>query len=251
MPARAQDAGYSVAVSLAGATYPGQELSGLCVFNSLDVTSGPVRVWASVPLVRYTTTLEPVDPATNVSGAAKQTSTGMADPLFRVDVRLVNDSARALQVGVAASLKPSLVDPAGGLGTGEIDYGFGGSMFKGFGRTSVFADVLYWKYGDPDGVVFEDAAAYSVGVGRVIGAGRWSSMVSVSGFSRGSSGAAAPVQLTVAVLALAGGRQSVALTASIGLTDSASDFSLATSWRTSFGQSAGARAASRVPAPGR
>ena len=45
-----------------------------------------------------------------------------------------------------------VVDADDGLGTGKADYGIGGSVFKAAGRTSVFADVLFWKYGAPEAV---------------------------------------------------------------------------------------------------
>lgn len=85
----------------------------------------------------------------------------------------------------------------------------------------------------PRGVDFEDTLSYSVGVGRVLGASRWSAMVSLAGFSKGLEGAAAPVQLNAALLTLISRRQSIAVSAGIGLNDSSGGFSLGTSWRIS------------------
>jgi hypothetical protein len=232
--AAAQDVGFSVSVSGARADYPGQRLSGIYVFNSLDVTAGPVRIWASVPLIRQWSTVDVVDPVTGTSAPARETTSGAGDPLVRIDLRLHHDPVRALQVGVAASLKPSITDAAGGLGTGASDVAFGASLFKGLGRTSILADVLYWKYGDPEGLDFEDTLSYSLGVGHVMGRGRWSSMVSLSGFSRGLEGGAAPVQLNVAALALAGRRHSLSIMAGFGLNAGASDLSFGAGWRVSL-----------------
>jgi hypothetical protein len=231
VPARAQEVGFGVAVSTARATRPDQRLSGVYVFNSLDVTAGPVRIWASVPLVTQRTTFDTLDPATGGPLTLRDTSSGFADPLIRLDLQLLDDVAGALQVGVSAAVKPGLADADKGLGTGATDVAFGASVFKGLGRTSLLADAQYWRYGDPEGLDYEDTLSYSLGIGRVMGSGRWSSLVSLSGFSRGIEGAPAPVQVNVAILALAGRRQSVTVAAGFGLNDSASDFTFGAGWR--------------------
>lgn len=231
--ARAQDIGYTGSVYVARGTYPTDRVTSVYVFNSVDVTGGPLRVSVSVPFMRQRTTFTgaTTDPLTGTPAALEETSTGFGDPLIRVDVRLLDDRPRALQIGIAGSVKPAFVDAASGLGTGAADVAAGGSVFKAAGGTSLFADLLFWKYGDPEDVDFQDTLSYSVGLGRVIGSGRWSAMVSLAGFSHGVDGAAAPLQLNIMVLTLAGRRQSVAVTAGIGLNDSSTDFAIGTSWR--------------------
>jgi len=232
-PAGAQTAGYTASFYVARATYPGQQLTGTYLFNSVDVARGPVRVSASVPFIhqRLTFTEVTIDPAGGTPLPDEDTSTGFGDPVVRLDVRLVDDRKRGLQIAFAASVKPSIVDAANGLGTGVTDVAAGGSVFMTVGPTSVFADVLFWKYGDPEGLNFQDTLSYSVGVGRRIGTSRISALASLAGFSKGIEGAAAPLQLSVAMLALVGGRQSIAITASVGLNDESGDFSIGTSWR--------------------
>jgi len=231
-PARAQEVGYTASLFAARSTYPTDRFTSLYFFNSVDLTAGPVRASLSLPLVRQrvTTFDAAVDPATGLVTDLETTTTGLGDPLVRADVRVIDDRSLGLQVAVAASVKLPVVDAEDGLGTGETDYGIGASVFKTAGRTSVYADVLFWKYGDPEGIDFEDSLSYSVGMGRVLGSSRWSAMVSLAGFSQGVGAAAPPVQLNVAVLALAGRRQSVAVTAGIGLNEG-SGFSIGTSWR--------------------
>lgn len=234
-PARAQEVGVSLAVSGARGTYDAAyHLSGLYLFAGVDVTGGPVRLWASVPFIRSSSSVDTVDPVTGASSASQSTTTGMGDPLVRVDLRLVNDRAHSLQVRAAAAVKPSLVNAASGRGTGKTDVAVGGAVFGGFGRTSVFADALYWKYGDPDGVDFQDAVVYSVGFGRVIGTGRWASMVTLSGASKAMSGGDAPMQLNLAALLAAGRRQSLAISGGVGLRGVTGGVSVSTSWRTTF-----------------
>jgi hypothetical protein len=231
--ARAQNLGYTASLFVSRATYPadtGHDAS-VYVFNSVDVAVGRIRASASLPFVRRRLTFPVLttDPAT--SGEMTETATGVGDPLLRADVTVLGDRARGWQLTVAGSVKLPLAAADTGLGTGETDVGFGGSLFSAQGKTSLFADVMFWKYGDPEGVDFEDSLSYSVGFGRVLGTGRWSAMTALTGFSHGIDGYAGPLQLNLTMLALASRRQSVALTAGVGLNEASRGFTVGTSWR--------------------
>jgi hypothetical protein len=234
-PVAAQDVGYTASFFVARTTLPGEKFDSVYVFNSVDLADGPLRFNLSVPWARqHWVTDEIVNPVDgSLIPGTDTVATGFGDPLARVDVRLVNDWSRGLQVGVVGSVKMPVVDIASGLGTGETDYAVGVSAFKAAGRTSLLVDALFWKYGDPEGVDFEDALSYSVGMARVVGNGRWSTMVSLSGFTSAPAGFSPPVLLNLGLLSLVGQRQSLAISAGIGLTDSAGDFSIGTSWRIS------------------
>jgi hypothetical protein len=229
----AQTIGYTASTYGSQGTYPDSRTTSVYVFNSVDVTGGPVRVTFAVPFVhqRFVSTGVVVDPIVGTTGDVEDRSTGFGDPLVRIDANVLNDREHALQIGLAGSVKLPVVDAAGGLGTGKADVGVGGSVFRAVGRTSLFADLLYWKYGDPEGVDFQNSLSYSVGVGRLIGNGRWSAMFALAGFSNGIDGASAPMQLNATVLALANRRQSLAVTAGVGLNDASGDFSIGASWR--------------------
>lgn len=227
-PAVAQTVGFTGALYGVRGTFPTERVNSVYVFTAGDATVGPVRVMATVPFVRVSTT--PDATATSTS-AMSTTSAGVGDPLVRVDVRFVDDRRRRVQVGLAGALKVPIVDAATGRGTGETDYGLGGTAVTTMRRTSLMADVLYWTYGDPEGSDFTDAWSYSVGAARVVGGGRSSVTASLGGFSSGVGGAPPPVALTVGLLTLVQRGQSLALTASVGLTDSSSDVSVGASWR--------------------
>lgn len=227
--AHAQTVGYSGSVFVARTTYGTERTTSLYVFNGVDVSGGPLRVSASIPFVRQRAT--PVETLADPALVpAARTSTGLGDPLVRLDVRVVDDRRRNLQIGLVGSVKPALADAADGLGTGVADYAAGLSVFQAVGGAVLVGDALYWKYGDPEGVDFENALSYSLGLGKSVGAGRWSTMVSLAGFSP-VAGAPAPLLLTVGMMTLTGRSQSLAITAGFGLTSTASDFSVGTSWR--------------------
>ena len=234
-PAAAQQVGFSLAAAGARGTYDATyRLSGAYLFAGVDVTGGPVKLWVSVPFIRSSSTVDAIDPVTGATVTSKASNSGVGDPLVRLDLRLIDSRTHSLQFRVSSAVKPSIVDASGGLGTGKTDVAVGGSLFKGFGRTSVFVDALYWKYGDPDGIDFQDAVVYSVGFGRVFGTGRWGTMVTVSGASKAIAGGDAPTQLNVAALYSASRRQSLAVSAGVGLTGVTGGVSVSTSWRTSF-----------------
>jgi hypothetical protein len=220
--------GYTGAVSLVSGTYLTERVDSLYLFNGVDVAGGPWRLAATVPFMRLEAL--PIEGLPEGTPPAAPAS-GFGDPLVRVDLFVVDEAGPALQVGVAGAVKLPIVDPSTGRGTGEADYGVGGSVFRIINRTSLMADLLFWKYGDPEGVDYVDTVSYSVGVGQIIGNGRWSTLVSVAGFSAGIEGAPPPLALNVALMTLVGRQQSLAVSASIGLTESSTDFSVGTSWR--------------------
>ena len=101
----AQTVGYSSSVFVARTTFETEQFDAVYVFNSVDITGGPFRLVASVPFIhqRVTSADSMVDPA---APSTLVTNTGFGDPLIRLDVRLVDDWSRRLQVGVSGSVKP-------------------------------------------------------------------------------------------------------------------------------------------------
>jgi hypothetical protein len=228
--ASAQTIGYSSGVSSVRGTYPTDRIESVYVFNSVDLSTGPIRTSASVPFVRQRSTpdaLVPLVPGTVVGG----TTTGFGDPLVRLDVRVIDARDHRIQVTVAGSAKLGMVSADSGLGTGASDYAGGGSFLTVAGGTTLLVDALFWKYGDPEGIDFKDSVSYSVGVGRALGHSRWSALVSLAGFSASIEGLPPPLQLNVGVLTLTGRGQSVAISAGVGLNAGSSDFSVGASWR--------------------
>lgn len=234
--ATAQDVGYTASIFAARSSGPDATFDSVSVFNSVDVSRGPLRFTFSVPLGRYHTVIE--DGVDAVDGSvlpgSDTTASGFGDPWIRADVRVIDDRARGLSVSLAGSVKPPLVNPESGLGTGETDYAFGVSLYRAGGGTALLADILYSVFGDPEGLDYRDGLSYSTGVARTLSpSGRWSALVTVSGFTAGYGDLPPPVQLNAGLLTLIGGRHSLAVSAGVGLTRSAADVSVSASWRVS------------------
>lgn len=222
--AGAQTIGYTVGVAGVQGTYPGERLDSVYLFQTLDASRGPVRASLSVPWFRLTSTPDGGEPVRQ---------SGLGDPFLRADVRVARRRGGRLQVSLAGAVKPPLVDVDSGRGTGELDVAAGVNVLAAGREASLIADVLYWKYGDPDGVDFRDTVAYSVGAARSFGGGRWSALSTLSGGTARIGDLAPPLSVTLGVLSLVGRRQSVVVSASAGLTDGASDFAIGASWRVS------------------
>lgn len=106
LPGHAQTFGYTASVFVARSTYEIERATSLYLFNGVDVSGGPVRLSASIPLIRQRITpLASLADPTVVP--APRTNAGFGDPLIRLDVRVVDDRPRDLQIGVAGSVKGS------------------------------------------------------------------------------------------------------------------------------------------------
>jgi hypothetical protein len=100
-------------------------------------------------------------------------TSGFGDPLARVDVRIVDDWSRALQIAVVGSVKLPVVDVLrAGWARARPMSGSASRRSRAPVEHSLLIDAVYWKYGDPEGVDFEDALSYSVGVARMVGTGK-------------------------------------------------------------------------------
>jgi hypothetical protein len=229
--ALAQTVGATISVVTIRGAYATGTTEGVVLFSGVDAQAGPLRLAVSIPLSRMTTSPLATVPGGAVPGSSS--TAGAGDPLVRADLRVVDDTRRGFQVSAAGAVKYAMVDEASGRGSGEHDLGAGGSVFLMRGRTSLMADAMFWRYGDPDGIDYRDGVSYSVGVGRLVGAGRWSVLGTLAGFSAGLDDSTPPVSLGVSLLGAFLNGHSVAVSTGVGLTSGASDVSVGVSWRVS------------------
>jgi hypothetical protein len=107
LPVPGQSIGYTASIYGARGTCPASTATSAYLFNSVDVTTGPVRVTSAVPFVHQRTlsTDAAVDPLTGGTLDVETRATGFGDPLIRVDLRVLGDRRRALQAGVAVAAR--------------------------------------------------------------------------------------------------------------------------------------------------
>jgi hypothetical protein len=232
--------------------------------NGLEVVAGPVSLSATVPVIGQSTPWVTYGPTPVPSGGAQggevarqiggrtgqgsggqgrlavvlpvpqegvSYSTGIGDPLVRADVAVASHPGSRTTLRLNASAKIPIADPESGFGTGVWDYGAGISLATAARRANVFVDVSYWEFGDLPDLALKGAVAYGVAYGQVLGAGRWSVLTSISGWTPIVDGADPPIQLGIGVSRLVRFDRSVALSVGIGVTESAPDISIALGWR--------------------
>ena len=151
----------------------------------------------------------------------------VSDPLVQVYVQVFQ--RRDTGLGVSASVKPPLVE-AGSFGTGEWDASASASLSQFVGpRTMLGLDVGYWHLGDMTELPLDDTVTATLTVGQALGRD-WTASLSLSGAQ--SSIAGFPDAWWVGLLAgRSFSRGMWGLTASVGLSDGAPDFTAGLVWR--------------------
>jgi hypothetical protein len=259
-PADGQSLSYSGAFQFATGDYIFTERTdSVYLISGLDVEAGPVRFAVTLPVIGQSTPwiaygLVPLPSGGTSSGeVARQVrqgrmgsrslvtlpvveegvdyEVGVGDPVVRGDIEVVREGDRRPSIRLNASAKAPVADPEDGSGTGQWDVGGGLSIAKRIGRNSLLADLGYWRFGDLPDLELSDSVAYSVGYGRILDGGRWAMLASVSGWSSIIDGADPPVQVGVGVSRLFARSRSVAITAGVGVTETAPDFTVSLGWR--------------------
>jgi hypothetical protein len=199
--------------------------------NSLDVSAGPVRVTVMLPALsqELTWTDQSAVPPTQTIR-----SSGVGDPVFRVDVDLTGSRADpgAVRLKVSAAVKPPMRSVESGLGSGRADAAFGAALSGGWGRNTWLVDASYWVLGDRPELPLRNTPAVYVGYGRILDANYlWSFIAAASSSPSVLPGLPTSTQLNLTALRLVTSSAGLAVTVGLGLTDSAPDLSIGASWR--------------------
>jgi hypothetical protein len=255
--ALAQEVAYTGGLQVATGRYLFEtRTNSLYVLSGLDLSAGALRLGASIPVVVQSTPWISYGPVPLPSGGREagevtrqmgrgqhrivlpvtgmDTHSGVGDPLVRADVELIRDARYRPSIRIGATAKPPLASVDDGFSTGEWDYGGGLYLSKRLGVHSVSADVAFWRFGDLDELVLEDAWAYALSYGRSLAAGHWSLLFSGSGYSTVIAGEDPPVQVGLGVGRIFSPRRAMTGSLSLGVTDTAPDLSAGLGWRVAF-----------------
>lgn len=96
--------------------------------------------------------------------AVKRTAAGLGDVVVKGRYYLTNDSGVVPAISPFGRVKFPTADEDKGLGTGELDYGFGVELDKKVGLVGLFADVGYTVRGDPPGIDLRNQVSYGGGL---------------------------------------------------------------------------------------
>jgi hypothetical protein len=158
--------------------------------------------------------------------AATGYTTAVGDPMAQLAWRALGGSSTALTVSALA--KVPVADTAT-FGTGEWDVGAGISASQRVGRAILVGmDVTYWRIGDMETLDFRDPVSGTASF-AYLGQNNWGGGLSVTASSPTLDGYDGPAWVSGFLQRSSGARWG--LSASVGLTETTSDFSLGLSWR--------------------
>lgn len=150
---------------------------------------------------------------------------GFGDPMGLATARLVQTGRTS--ASAAVTLKVPLTDTTA-FGTGEWDAGASASVSQIVGSVTLSADVSYWWFGDMPALELRDGPWATVSVSKHFG--DWLVAAAGSGGVATLAGFEPPISVSASVGRL-GGSTLWALMASVGVTETVADFSLAATWR--------------------
>lgn len=210
-----QDVHYSGSVHYTGASDASGDAGDWTLLNGITLQADRIRLGVALPLL--------------LRGAGAESGPSLADPLLSAAVQLYRGWGPLLSVDVDARVKPPLVAVESGGGTGEWDAGVGIMLAAAAGsRTLLFADLGWWRYGDPPGLEFPDEVTFGIGAGRAL-RDRLAAMLLLSGGIDTGGEASSSALLALASYRV-GAAGSLAAGASVGLDDDAA-LSLFVAWR--------------------
>jgi hypothetical protein len=256
-PVRGLDISYSGSLQFGAGDYFFDESTlSIYFYNGLSVSSGPLRIYGSVPVIMQSA------PWASYSGAGILPTGGMqhgeiarrrnretmslshasephditlGDPLSRVELRVMEEEGMWPSLSVGADIKFPLAAIDRGFGTGAWDFGGGVSASKAVGNRLLFLDLSYWRLGDLPDLELRDTLSYRVAVGQPLAGGRVALMASLSGSGAVIEGVEPPLQAGFGVSRLLEPGRSIDLSAGFGLSESSPDFWVSLGWTAGLG----------------
>lgn len=155
--------------------------------------------------------------------------TGFGDPWVNLSVSLLNPG-RTTSLRLTSGFKIPIVDPDRGFGTGAWDAGAGLSLAQRIQKTILFADASYWWLGDLEDLDLKNSLSYGLGVGRMFYPSKWMVTSSLQGSTAIIDNFDPPISVNAALGYLFSGTASVNGVISVGLSESAPDFTFGFGW---------------------
>lgn len=241
-----QEVTYNGSLQFATGNYIFSErTNSVYLFSGLSVSTGRLQVSANIPVIMQSKPWVSYSGVGQIPSGDKQhedgrgvtlpdttqyDEIGLGDPLLHAGVEVLKAGKVFPSVHLVAEFKPPLANADRGFGTGEPDYGAGMSLAKAVGRNFAFVDITYWVLGDLPDLELKDPVAYSVAVGRPLANGKYSVLVSFSGYTEILNDVDPPAQVGIGLTYRLDSGPSLTGSLAFGVTDSNPDFSVAFGW---------------------
>lgn len=158
------------------------------------------------------------------------TESSFGDPNIYANLKLYSSFSGATNIQLNSGLKVPFADPNNGFGTGEWDFGLGFSGSQRLGNYFLYIDVMKWWFGDMPDLELKDPLAYSIGLSRSLGQGKWFVNSTFSGYTEIIQDYDPPLNLGFGLGFFASERVSLNGTLSLGLSESSADQSFGLGW---------------------
>jgi hypothetical protein len=156
--------------------------------------------------------------------------TGIGDPVFHGEARIIEESTTVPATSLTADAKPPLANPSNGFGTGEWNWSLGVSLAKKLGPVFGFVTLGYWMLGDMPDLELKDPFVYSLSLGKPLAQGKYSVLASYSGQTQVLETAEPPSMISLMVGRFFNTSSSLSLSTSFGLSNSAPDIAIGLGW---------------------
>lgn len=171
----------------------------------------------------------PVEASTEVIFSDAYTAK-VADPFFQGTLTLHQGFGLVRSLGIRLGVKAPVVGIDSGVGTGEWDFGAGGTVVLGAGSTLFFGDLGYWHYGDLYGLELADGLSYAGGFSRPLLESRASLMITLTGAQALVPSSESPLSAGVGLGYFLENGRMVNLSLAAGLSETSPDLSLSLGW---------------------
>jgi hypothetical protein len=154
----------------------------------------------------------------------------MGDPTLSGSIEISSGIGTIRSFTVDGSVKAPLTSIEDGVGSGEWDYSVGGGIAIAAGPVLVFGDARYWWMGDMPDLELADGLGYGLGASLPFADGQATGLLSLSGMTSIIESMDPPVSLSGSIGYRVRDPLFVSIGASVGLTESASDFAAYLGW---------------------
>lgn len=159
---------------------------------------------------------------------------GIGDPQLGMDVTVRKEGGRMPWIDLSAEVKIPVTDIDQGFGTGTWDFGSGISLGKWLGENRLSVALTYWVLGDLEDLQLKNPIAYRLTWGRSLSNDKYGIQVSGSGSTEMIQNADPPIRISAGFDCEVSPRTDISTDVTVGLTESASDFSISLGWQVSY-----------------
>ncbi len=265
---RAQDVYYSGSLQYATGSYYFTERTGSFYFsNSLGMSGDKGSVYFSIPLITQNTpwvsytrsgTLPTGGPQSRLAGTRQQqqgggrgqrkhtidlgkadtvnfSKTHFGDPSLSANIKLWSSPSARTSISSNWGVKIPFTDENSGYGTGGWDVGGGISWSQRIQQKYLMMlSGMYWVLGDMNDLNLNNMLSYSAALGRMFKDGKWMTTASLFGSTEIIDEVDPPVSIGAGLNYRVSAQINLSTNMMIGLTESASDFSIGVGWSINF-----------------